>query len=137
MKPEKLRELFQLYESALARFREVLLLPKNEVIRDSSIKRFEIVFELAWKVLKLFLEIQEGILVATPKSTFREATVAGILDPDNTWMRMVDTRNDLVHAYDQVYAERVYNENLKKYLQMFEYLFSVLKNKINDLPTTF
>ena len=48
-------------EKCLKKFEEVLSLEKNDVVRDSAIKRFELCFELSWKTLKDFLT-EEGIL---------------------------------------------------------------------------
>lgn len=52
----KFQAVFEDYRAAVQRLQEVLALEKNEVIRDSAIKRFEIAFELAWKTTKAFLE---------------------------------------------------------------------------------
>ena len=34
---------------------EALAMPKNPIVRDSAIQRFEISFELCWKFLKAYL----------------------------------------------------------------------------------
>jgi hypothetical protein len=42
------------FEKCLTKFEEVLNIEKNDIVRDSAIKRFELCFELSWKVLKDF-----------------------------------------------------------------------------------
>jgi hypothetical protein len=44
------------FERATARLAEALALPKDAIVRDSAIQRFEISFELCWKFLKAYLE---------------------------------------------------------------------------------
>ena len=44
---------------------------KNDVVRDSAIKRFELCFELSWKTLKDFLA-EEGILCRFPRSCLKD-----------------------------------------------------------------
>ena len=40
------------FTDALNRFEEVLRERKTEFIRDAAIKRFELVFDLSWKLIK-------------------------------------------------------------------------------------
>ncbi len=37
------------FERCLEKFKEVLQKPKDDIVRDSAIKRFELCFEIAWK----------------------------------------------------------------------------------------
>ncbi len=76
----KLEALLNQFQNALARFREVLDMPENDVVRDSAIQRFEFTLDLSWKTLKALLEVQKGIVCASPKECFREAYRQGILD---------------------------------------------------------
>jgi len=48
----KLPSLRKDFSSAITRLYEALALPKNSIVRDSCIQRFEIAFELCWKMLK-------------------------------------------------------------------------------------
>lgn len=41
----KFKSLLEDFKNALSRFEEVLKLEKNEIVRDSAIQRFEIVFD--------------------------------------------------------------------------------------------
>ena len=43
------------FRAAEERLEEALSLPKSPVVRDSAIKRFELCFELSWKVVQSFL----------------------------------------------------------------------------------
>jgi len=52
----KFQSLQEDFARALQRFEEILVEPKNDIVRDSAIKRFEMVFDLGWKTLKAFLE---------------------------------------------------------------------------------
>jgi nucleotidyltransferase substrate binding protein (TIGR01987 family) len=129
---DKLLLIFDQYKSAVQRFKEALSIQKSDIVRDSSIKRFEIAYELCWRLLKKVLEVREGIVTDSPKSCFRDAFKANIISYDNSWIRMVETRNNLIHSYDMKYAESIYDESLKKYLEMFEYLIQVIETKIDD-----
>jgi nucleotidyltransferase substrate binding protein (TIGR01987 family) len=60
------------FQEAVERLEEVLSLPKDAVVRDSSIKRFELCFELSWKVIQSFLR-DRGLDCRSPRDCFREA----------------------------------------------------------------
>ncbi len=76
------------FQKAVERLKEVLQLEKDDVTRDSAIKRFEIAYELAWKLLKVLLA-EEGIICNSPRSCFKEAFSAGIIEYDNRWLLMI------------------------------------------------
>jgi nucleotidyltransferase substrate binding protein (TIGR01987 family) len=77
--------------------------------REGTIQRFEYTFELAWKVLKDYLE-EEGALIVplTPRQVIKDAFAAGILTDGQTWIEMLDQRNLLSHNYnEQVFSKAV------------------------------
>lgn len=120
--------LLQQFNDALIRFEEVLQQPKTVFIRDSAIKRFEIVFDLAWKTVKAFLETR-GTKCVSPKTCFREAYHQGLIEYDEIWMKMVDERNYTAHVYKESLAEKIYAE-LPKALEAFKQLNEALKKEV-------
>ncbi|MFI4948509.1 MAG: nucleotidyltransferase substrate binding protein [Alphaproteobacteria bacterium] len=61
------------FERATSRLEEALALPKDPIVRDSAIQRFEISFELCWKFLKTYLEEEHNVSCASPRTCFRAA----------------------------------------------------------------
>lgn len=121
----KLDVLKKQYQKAVERFEEILKKEKNEIIRDSAIKRFEFVFDLSWKLVKAFLEEDKGIKCVSPKECFKEAYRQGIIDYSDEWLKMTDWRNEAVHTYGEKFADGLYKElpGTLKY-------FKLLKDKI-------
>ena len=111
--------------NAVKRLGEVLALPKNKIVRDSAIKRFEMCFDMAWKTVKAFLEERHGVNVASPKAVWREAYRQKLIKYDNFWLKLTDSRNKTVHTYKEPLAEKVYAqlpEALKHFKQLYERL---------------
>jgi hypothetical protein len=54
--------------SATARLEQALALPKDDIVRDSAIQRFEICFELCWKFLKAYLEEEHNTVCTSPRT---------------------------------------------------------------------
>ena len=110
---------------AVERLKAALEQPKDEFIRDSAIQRFEFTFELAWKTLNTFLELQ-GLEARSPRAAIRGAFQVGLLPEDPFWLEMLELRNLTNHTYDEALAERIYAE-LPKVLERFQELLRRLE----------
>ena len=121
MDRQRLHERCADYEKALNQLAKALKQPRDEYLRDSVIQRFEITYELAWKMLKLCLEA-EGISVRTPRETLQEALQAGFITDGNTWSDLQKMRNLTSHTYDESLAEQVYDFVAQQGLALFQQL---------------
>ncbi len=109
---EKLNERLASSQRAVATLDEILQTPTSVIVRDASIQRFEYSFESLWKLLKAYLDQQEGIICNSPKACFREALKAGLLSASNveTCLAMTDDRNLTSHTYIEAVAEAIYSK---------------------------
>jgi nucleotidyltransferase substrate binding protein (TIGR01987 family) len=105
-KSASLREDFA---AAIARLEQALALPKDDIVRDSAIQRFEISFELCWKFLKAYLEEEHNAACTSPRTCFRAAFKNGVLDNDPFWIDLTVLRNYTVHTYSERLADYVYS----------------------------
>jgi nucleotidyltransferase substrate binding protein (TIGR01987 family) len=99
------------FTRAVTRPDEALALPKDPIVRDSAIQRFEISFELCWKYLKAYLEEQHNALRTSPRTCFRSAFRHGVIDNDPFWIDLTVLRNYnyTVHTYNELLADYVYS----------------------------
>lgn len=125
----KLANQISQYQNALTSFADVLRQEKNEYLRDSAIKRFELIFDLSWKLIKTFLEEQGGVICASPKICFREAFKQNLIAYDEYWIELTNLRNQSTHLYNEKMAEEIY-EKLPEALKYFEELFRLINEKI-------
>ena len=114
------------FREAVERLGEALSLPIAPVVRDSSIKRFELCSELSWKVIQSFLR-DRGLDCRSPRDCFREAFSYGLLTEEEVWVQMVQDRNLSVHTYNQELANRLYSR-LPRYLPAFRQLLGELQS---------
>lgn len=117
----KFESLFADFMSALNRLEEILRIEKNDIVRDSAIKRFEMAFDLTWKTVKAFLEEYHNVACASPRNCFREAFRLGLIEYDDYWLTLTSDRNYSVHAYSEALADKIYND-LPKALEFFKKL---------------
>lgn len=74
--------------------------PLSDLEKQGVIQAFEFVHELAWNVLKDFLEY-EGIQgIVGSRSAVREAFKRGLIEDGETWMDMLEKRNLSSHTYN-------------------------------------
>jgi len=93
------------------------------------IQSFEFTHELAWNVLKDYLEYQGVSDVVGSRGAVREAFRNGLIEDGETWMTMITDRNLSSHTYNQETAreivERILEAHHPAFLKMAE-KFSVL-----------
>lgn len=95
------------FGQAVARLEEAMSEPWSGMARDSSIKRFELCFELSWKVIQHYLR-DRGLSCRSTRDCFREAFAYGLFTDERLWARMVRDRNLCVHTYNEELADEVY-----------------------------
>ncbi len=78
----------------------------SEAERAGLIQFFEMSFELAWKVLKDYLE-GEGFTIVSPRDAIKQAFQAGILEDGHIWIEALKDRNLTVHTYEERIAVAV------------------------------
>jgi len=127
------KQRFQNYGKALMLLEEAVdanRTAERELIKAGIIQYFEFTHELAWKVMKDFLEYEGMTGIVGSRSATREAFNKGLIEEGQAWMDMLETRNITVHAYDPLIIteafEQIVNINvglLRKFHQtMLAYL---------------
>lgn len=124
------------FEKALAGLEEVLAIPVTPVIRDSTIQRFEYTYELAFKMLKRYLEMSSTTPSAVDGKTFREivriGAEQGLIDKPEDWFVYRQARNNTSHGYDEKKAVAVYG-NIAPFAASARKLLAILKTRATNL----
>jgi nucleotidyltransferase substrate binding protein (TIGR01987 family) len=101
----------------LSKQRPLSLLEKQGVIQA-----FEFTHELAWNVLKDYLEDQGNQNIKDSKDTTREAFKVELIADGEQWMAMIQSRNLSSHTYDEQTAEQLVTAIIQDYFPLFEIL---------------
>jgi nucleotidyltransferase substrate binding protein (TIGR01987 family) len=99
----------------LSRSREL-----SDLEEQGLIQSFEFTHELAWNVLKDYLE-EKGItgLIGSKDAT-RAAFKNGLIEDGEDWMKMIEDRNKTSHTYDPKVAQAVVENILERFYPAFE-----------------
>lgn len=97
----------------------------SELEQAGLIQLFEVTFELAWKVLKDYLEA-EGYTVKSPRETIKLAFQIGVIEDGHVWIDALSSRNLAAHTYDDVTAEKLAREIGQVYFPALQKLYKKL-----------
>lgn len=96
--------------------------PLSQLEEQGMIQTFGYTHELAWNLLKDFLESRGAHSLYGSRDVVRAAFGDGVLTEGQVWMDMIDSRNLTSHTYDERIAQRVLSAIRKEYLVSFEHL---------------
>lgn len=102
----------------------------SDAERAGLIQFFEMAFELAWKVLKDYLE-EEGFTVQSPRDTIKQAFQAGLLENGHIWLEALKDRNLTVHTYEEKIAVAVEQKIREAYFPALLTLFRTFEAKLS------
>ena len=127
------RQRFDNYQRALQTLSRAVALsaerPLSELEQQGLIQVFEFTHELAWNMLKDFLEAQGIAGLIGSRDAIRSAFKNGLLQEGETWMEMIKARNLSSHTYQLELANRLAAE----ILQRFYPAFVALEQKMQEL----
>ena len=96
---------------------------------DTTIKRFELTYELAWKTLQDYLRAQGYIEYKGPAKVLAKSLQDGIIEGNELWSSMHEDRNLLTHVYDYDKSRMIYEHIVGRY---FDALTELCNKLINE-----
>lgn len=93
--------------------------PLSSLEQQGLIQAFEFTHELAWNVLKDYLEAQGIFGIIGSRNASREAFKNGLLVDGQAWMDMIQARNRTSHTYNQATADEIATAILTRFVGEF------------------
>ncbi len=123
----------QKYSKALACLAQAVRLaaerPLTELEQLGLIQGFEYTHELAWNVLKDYLEAQGFVDIIGFKGATRVAFKNGLIQDGEVWMDMIKARNLTSHTYQSEVADDISRNVLDRFFSAF----LALEQRMRDL----
>jgi len=101
----------------------------SELEQAGIIQFFEMTFELAWKVLKDYLE-SDGYMVKSPRETIKQAFQNEIINDGHIWMEALSARNLTTHTYDQKLIKKLIDDIVKVYFPELSKMHDKLEKEL-------
>lgn len=111
----------------LSRTRDLTKLEQQGLIQG-----FEFTHELAWNVLKDYLENKGVTGLIGSKDATRSAFKNALVDDGDSWMKMIEDRNLSSHTYNSDIAQSVADDILARFFPAFTLMtekFSLLSSR--------
>jgi len=152
MNAEEIRwkQRFSNYNKALSKLEEAVIIIRSDyktnssesifldnflinITKDGLIQRFKYTHELAWNVMKDFLENSGNSSIFGSKDATREAFSTGLIQNGEVWMDMIKSRNKTTHTYNEETADAIFlkiiNEYYVELIQLRSKMKEIEKNK--------
>ena len=129
------KQRFENFGKSYATFQRMMVFyqdnPDEEAAQLAATQAFEICVELAWKVMKDYLE-NEGFEINSPKETIRQAFASDIIEGKNgeVWMQALNLRNLASHTYDKENLNLLLSFILEEFPDALTQLNGFLKGKL-------
>ncbi len=127
---------FSNYQSALSQLKDAVELYNERELslieKQGMIQAFEFTHELAWKVLKDYLEYQSAINVRGSRDAVKESFKIELINNGQIWLEMIETRNNTSHTYDKEIAENTVIDIVRKYFSEFVDLEIEMSSLLNE-----
>ncbi len=130
------RQRFDNFQRALQTMTEAVDLAAqrdlSKLEQQGLIQGFEFTHELAWNVMKDFLENKGFVGLIGSKDATRTAFKNELISDGEVWMDMIKARNLSSHTYNTEIAEAVVDDILHRFYQAFvamQLAFSELAGK--------
>lgn len=92
----------------------------TELEQQGLIQAFEFTHELAWNVLKDYLQDQGYANLIGSKNATRTAFKNGLIEDGEAWIAMIESRNQTSHTYNEDLANEIATAILTRYVPEFE-----------------
>lgn len=117
------RQRFASYQKALLQLQGAVELSSQRALspleKQGVIQAFEFTHELAWNMLKDFLQDQGNQNIKGSKDATRAAFKVELIGDGEQWMAMIQSRNISSHTYDERTAERLVEVIIRDYYPLF------------------
>ena len=124
------KQRFVNFKKALAQLEDAVILSKQRVLsrleKQGVIQAFEFTHELAWNVLKDYLEDQGEQNIRGSKDATRYAFKVSLITDGELWMAMIQSRNASSHTYDEEVSATLFTTIVDDYYPLFLVLSTVM-----------
>ena len=124
---------FKNFDKAIFHLENALQIINPDITQKAGIIQFfEISFELAWNMIKDYLEEQGFTDIKSPRTALKKAFEIGVIENGHDWMDLLQDRNLTSHIYDEQKATEMELLIKHKYFPILKALQNSFKLKKDE-----
>ena len=124
---------FNNFNKAIFHLENALQIINPDITQKAGIIQFfEMSFELAWNMIKDYLEEQGFTDIKSPRAALKKAFEIGIIENGHDWMDLLQDRNLTAHIYDEQKANEMGLLIRNKYFPILKALQNTFKLKKDE-----
>ena len=126
------KQRFTNYSKVVGHLENALAIENTDILQKAGIIQFfEMGFELAWNLVKDYLENQGFIDIKSPRSALKKAFEIELISNGHEWMELLQDRNLSAHTYDEQKASELEQLIHHKYFPLLKSLHQTFQEKYN------
>lgn len=119
---------FMMFQVGVGLVETALKISHPDIVQKAGIIQFfEVTYELAWKLMKDYLEYQGFTDIMSPRSAIKQSFESGLILDGHSWMELLLDRNLTAHTYDEDKAAQVENLIRDKYFPVLKELYVIFR----------
>jgi nucleotidyltransferase substrate binding protein (TIGR01987 family) len=127
------KQRFENFSKAISYLEQALQIPNPDIVQKAGIIQFfEMSFELAWNLVKDYLEEEGFEDIKSPREALKKAFENNILEDGHSWMDLLKDRNLTSHTYDEKKATEMEMLIKKKYFPILKALQISFNKKLDE-----
>ncbi|WP_243371732.1 nucleotidyltransferase substrate binding protein [Geotalea sp. SG265] len=130
------RQRFSNYQKALKHLEQVVKLcherQLSDIEKQGLVKAFEFTYELAWNVMRDYFTYQGNVAISGSRDAIREAFKRGLIVDGEGWMKMITSRNNSSHTYNEEIADVIVSEVVSQYFELFQRFNERIQGLVHD-----
>ena len=123
------KQRFENFEKSFVLLKSALDIEIPSIVEKAGvIQFFETTFELAWKLMKDYLEYL-GYDINSPREAIKKSFSIALISEGDVWLKALIDRNLTVHTYDEAVADEVYKTIKANYFTCLNDFYNAMKEK--------
>lgn len=124
------KQRFENYKKSFVLLQTAVAIENPSVVEKAGvIQFFETTFELAWKLLKDYLNYL-GYDVKSPRDAIKTAYSTELIKNGDVWIEALMDRNLTTHTYDEKIADEIYVKIKENYYFLLEALHKQFEEEL-------
>ena len=102
--------------------------PEDQMVQIAVIQTFEFTFELAWKLLKSYMEYKGLVVDNFARDIIKSAYQNHLIADGKVWLNALEDSNKTSHTYNDNFARQMATRVIHDYQPAFDQIYRTIRS---------